>query len=225
MRNLIIGNGQIGASLSRITMWEVVDIDDRTRYKTYDTLHICFGYQDNFVSNVVAYKKVYKPSLIVIHSTVRLGTTEACGKEAVHSPMRGTHPKLDEGIRTFVKFFGGRKAKEAAEIFEKLGIETVLVLDSRTTEAAKLWDTTQYADSILIMKEIHAYCRAHKVDFNTVYTLFNASYNAGYTKLGRENVMRPVLEYKEGPIRGHCVLPNCRLLNSSTAQRVLYYDE
>jgi UDP-N-acetyl-D-mannosaminuronate dehydrogenase len=130
----------------------------------------------------------------------------------VHSPIRGVHPHLAKGIKTFVKYFGGKKAKEAAKVFERLGVKTKVFKDARTTEAIKLWDTSQYGRLIMLEKEIHQWCKENKIDFDAVYTQANKDYNTGYVALGRPEVVRPYLKHMPGPIGGHCVTPNSKLL-------------
>ena len=54
-------------------------------------------------------------------------------------------------------------------------------------------------------------CDEHNLDFMEVMTKYNNTYNEGYTKLGKLNVVRPVL-YPTDKIGGHCVIPNAKLL-------------
>ena len=58
-------------------------------------------------------------------------------------------------------------------------------------------------------------------------TVFNTSYNEGYKKLGKNNVVRPVL-YPTEKIGGHCVVPNAKILkdymNTKTIQSILEYE-
>src|SRR3990167_7185119 len=112
-RMLVIGMGQIGEPICEILseFYDVESFDTNRRHGVpeglFNVLHICFPYSDTFESEVKKYQKKFleKEGLTVIHSTVPLG---ACGRlGAVHSPVRGQHPRLEEGIRTFVKFFGG----------------------------------------------------------------------------------------------------------------------
>jgi hypothetical protein len=55
-------------------------------------------------------------------------------------------------------------------------------------------------------------CKKEKVNFDDVATEFNKTYNEGYTKLGKKNVVRPVLFVDDKPIGGHCVVPNAKIL-------------
>lgn len=182
-------------------------------------LHICFPYNGTFIEQVKHYQNKCNPHLTIIHSSVPVGTSDKL--KAVYSPVRGVHPNLEGGIRTFVKYIAGGKAYEAAKLFQDVGITTRVLADTRTLEAAKLWDTTMYGLSILMEKEIYAWCRENQVDFEIVYREFTQTYNDGYAKLGMAHVMRPWLMHMEGKIGGHCVLPNAVLLDSPSAKRLI----
>lgn len=209
---LVIGNkGEIGSAIQEVLGCDGVDINDGSTMP-YDVLHICIPYSDRFLDIVNEYAVWYKPSLIVIHSTVPIGTTDQI-ENAVHSPVRGVHPNLVKGIQTFVKYFGGEKAEEAAKLFEDKGVKTQIVKDARTSEAIKLFDTTQYGLQIMIEKEIYKYCQDNNLDFEAVYRDANRTYNEGYIKLKKPEVVRPWLKQVDGTIGGHCVLPNLELFD------------
>ncbi|MES2437362.1 MAG: hypothetical protein V4519_05130 [Patescibacteria group bacterium] len=222
LTQIVVGLGEVGGAVR-----EVLGCDGHDPYKGviaeghYDVMHIAIPYNPahyDFAALINEYKTKFTPDLIIIHSTVPLGTSR--GLNAVHSPIRGVHPHLAKGIRTFVKFFGGERAEEAAALFEAKGVKTKCTSRQEDTEAAKLWDTTQYGVMILLNKEIHAYCEENGLDFDIVYKEFNASYNEGYQELGRKEVVRPYLKYMDGPIGGHCVVQNSHLLNSLSAERI-----
>lgn len=223
MKSLIIGYGEVGKGLHKVIGGDVLDKDLLQDKQVYDIIHICFPYSDKFVDYVKEYQKMFNPTYTVIHSTVPIGTSKQVN--AVHSPIRGVHPDLDKGIKTFMKFFGGEKSKEVAEWFNQFGLETHTTPNSDDTEALKLWDTTQYGVMILLNKEIHKFCEENGLDFDIVYTLANQTYNEGYIKLGRSEVVRPVLKYTEGKIGGHCVYQNTALFNSESTKRIKDYQE
>ncbi len=142
----------------------------------------------------------------------------------VHSPVRGVHPELYEGIKTFVKYIGAdnkKAGKMARKHLEGLGIKVKILSSSLASEALKLWDTTQYGWLIILNKEIKKWCDKQGLDFAEIYTEPNKSYNEGYQKLGRPEVARPYLKYMPGKIGGHCVISNCHLLNSEIAKFIL----
>src|SRR5574343_123027 len=121
MTHLVIGNGKVGQAIAGILKSAVIDKGGWSGVKR-PILHICFPYSRKFVRQVRKYIAQYNPDLIIIHSTVKVGTSEKIG--AVYSPIRLVHPNLIEGIRTFVKYFGGDGADEATKIFKDLGIKT-----------------------------------------------------------------------------------------------------
>ncbi|MFA6898037.1 MAG: hypothetical protein WC250_01365, partial [Candidatus Paceibacterota bacterium] len=185
--NLVVGGGEVGSAINSILKGsEIFDIDptkNSVSQKRYLNLHICFPYNRDFVKSVQKYQKQFKPSLTIIHSTVPLGTSDKL--KAVHSPVRGIHPHLAKSLKIFPKFFGGPKARLAAEIFDRVGVKILCTPKAETTEAMKLWDTTIYGLNIILEKEIHKFCEDNSVDFDVVYTKANQSYNAGYRILGR----------------------------------------
>lgn len=189
-----------------------------------DVLHICIPHKSAVefqAAATLAIRQYCKHGLVFVHSTVPVGTTALLTQEnpfAVHSPVRGVHPHLAEGIRTFPKYVGADQAgagRMAAEHLEELGITPVVLYKSATTELLKLLDTTYYGLAIAF----HAYaadlCARNGLNFDMVMTEANRSYNEGYTKLGKSNVVRPVLYPPEnGKIGGHCVVPNAEILRA-----------
>lgn len=211
MRHLVIGNGEIGSAIAEVLEADVIDKNEDAESETYEFIHICFPFSDDFIHLVEEYQRTYNPNYTVIHSTVPVGTSKILG--AVHSPVRGRHPNLEPGVRTFAKFFGGLGASVCAREFEELGIETVISENSEDTEAMKLWDTTQYGVNIVLEKIIHKYCEENGLNFDIVYTKANETYNQGYEELGEPQFKKFILEHSEGPIGGHCVLQNLPLLD------------
>lgn len=213
MKTLIIGGGEVGKALQSILekCYPVFSKNkEELKIDNIEIIHICFPYSDDFVSEVKRYQKLYKPKYTVIHSTTPIGTSRQC--KAHHSPIRGIHPYLEEGIRTFVKYLAP-KSDELKEYFEKAGIKVKLIDKTENTEALKLWSTTQFKRFIELEKEIYDWCEENGLDFDVVYTEANETYNEGYEKLGMEHVRRPVLKHMPGPISGHCILSNYKLLN------------
>ena len=133
----------------------------------------------------------------------------------VHSPVRGIHPHLYEGIKTFVKYIGVDN-EEAGELAKKhlegLGIQAKIMMPSVTTEVGKLFSTTYYGLCIAWHGEMKKICDELGVSFEQAATDFNKTYNEGYTKLGKENVVRPTLIAPEDGIGGHCIVQNVDLL-------------
>ena len=218
---LVIGLGEVGQALQKILSCEGFDPIKNIlpMLVTYDVLHICFPYSQTFKESVIKYKEQFKSDLIIIHSTVPIGTSFSLS--AVHSPIRGVHPDLERGIRTFGKFVGGERAEEAAQIFRANRINCLVTKKSENTEAMKLWDTLQYGMAILQEKEIHDFCQQNNLDFDVVYTKANISYNEGYSLLGKSQYAKYILRHSDGKIGGHCVVNNAKLLETESAKRLL----
>ena len=228
-KHCVIGLGEIGSALKT-----VFKADGEDPFKKefaplthYDYLHIAFPYSNEFLNEVKQYQKKFTPKYTIIHSTVPIGVSGLCN--ANHSPVRGVHPNLVDGILTFKKFIGGPDCWEIAKEFKHFRLNCLCVRDAKHTEAMKLIDTTQYGIQIMMNKIIHEWCEKYGVDFNIVYTLGNETYNDGYSKMFRPEVVRPYLKYMEGKIGGHCVLPNALLLQKYSpiqiAKMVLDYNE
>lgn len=230
--HLVIGMGQIGSAIAAVLQDNrkntISGIDkDGVIGSKFDVVHICFPYSRRFKRQVkqyiAQYLKVY--GLVIIHSTVPCGTTDKIGDYVVHSPVRGVHPHLYEGIKTFVKFFGGKRAIEASKIFIKCKVKIAFSNNAVDTELLKLLDTTAYGWNIIFNKWAMKMCRKYDANFNFVYTLGTETYNQGYAKLGRKDVVRPVLNYIPGKIGGHCILSNCKLLGGVISLVIVYLDK
>mgnify|MGYP003127356317 FL=1 len=222
----IVGHGQVGQAVAKLysetdTTKTWFSFDKILIYDPYqgmlddisdvDILNVCIPYTKDFVSIV---KDLPTPNwYTVIHSTVPVGTTEKFGHKFLHSPVRGVHPNLYEGLKTFVQFIGGDEqlAEAYSGHLKTLGVETHICKDAKTTELSKLADTTYYGLCIAFTSDMKKLCDEYDLDFMEVMTKYNNTYNEGYKKLGKPNVVRPVL-YPTDKIGGHCVIPNAKLL-------------
>lgn len=224
MTHVVVGSGEVGRAVAEVLadQYDVVmrDVEPGEPFEA-EVLHIAFPYGPLFSVAVNRYRAMYSPRLVIIHSTVPVGTSRLLG--AVHSPVTGKHPNLAASIRTFVKFFGGPMAEDAAAIFAACGVTTECYPDPETTEAGKLLATLQYGWLIAIEKEAREFALSVGADPDVAYRRFNEVYNAGYQALG-EPYRLPILEHVEGPIGGHCVIPNARLTPSRLARRLVKWN-
>lgn len=222
MKDLIVGNGEVGNALYSLLSKEyevdIIDFEEKTNCTNINVMHICFPYDKNFVKEVKKYTKLYKPKYTVIHSTVKIGTSKKC--KAYYSPVRGIHPHLEQSLKTFVKYLAP-KNDYLVEYFKKCGIEIQDSDSSETLETMKLYCTTIYGLNIIAQKEMWNFCKKHGLDFDIAYTESNQSYNDGYDALGYSKYKKYVLKHYDGKIGGHCVIPNCELLNTDIAKFVL----
>ena len=231
-KHLVIGLGEVGGAIFNLLEgvgYDVVGLDieevQALRHSKFEIIHVCFPFSENFIGQVGKYSSLYlqEGGLVTVHSTVPVGITSQIA-HAVHSPVRGVHPNLEKGIITFVKYFGGPRANEAANYFKDI-CPVKTDTDSRNTEALKLWDTTQYGWQIILEKGIHEFCEKNNLDFDLIYTHANESYNKGYAELGRPEVIRPVLRHYDGKIGGHCVVQNCAFLEHHIPRTITEINE
>lgn len=229
--SLIIGNGEIGSSLAEVLGKKYpVWIFDRRLHKivsrgtmpdSFDVMHVCIPPIPNYKQVIQFYKDQYKPRFTVIHSSFPIGTARELG--AFVSPVRGVHPNIAKGIRTFVKYLAPKDA-ELTAYFRRAGIKIREVERPEDVEAIKLWDTTYYGWNIIFEKILHDWCQKHGISPEIVYRDANETYNEGYTKLGRKEVVRPILRHMEGDIGGHCVMQNLALFDSPIGDFIKKYN-
>lgn len=223
----IIGHGEIGGSLESVyrdytNLIFIKDLNRDDGLTNIDVLNICIPFSDKFVEIVSSYIKEIKPGLTIIHSTVLPNTTRDIIKLSgehmiVHSPVRGIHPKLYDGIKTFVKFIGAESDQASLatqEHFQTMGMDTEVCENSVVTELGKTLSTTYYGLCIAWHGEAQKLCEKYGIPFREVMTRFNQTYNDGYSALGKTDCVRPVLYPPGDVIGGHCVIPNAELVKS-----------
>jgi UDP-N-acetyl-D-mannosaminuronate dehydrogenase len=226
----IIGFGEIGRALSKVYKeknYEVkivdINLNIHDEMKEIEILNICIPYNNKFIESVNKYVDMYKPKLTVIHSTVAPGTTKQINGLCCHSPVRGTHPNLEDGIKKFIKYIGSDSI-EAKSIYaqhlKSLNIPYFICKNSETSEYAKLIDTTYYGICIAFHSEVKKLCDKRGLEFDEVMTNYNNSYNETYRLLGKDNVIRPVL-YPTSKIGGHCVIPNAEILKNFMPSKLI----
>tara|TARA_Y100000296_G_C5175068_1_gene259611 strand:- start:2774 stop:3508 length:735 start_codon:yes stop_codon:yes gene_type:complete len=224
----ILGYGEIGSSIEKIYKdfdnyeIKIKDLEKDDGFENIEVLNICIPYSKDFIEVVSKEIKKFNPKLTIINSTISPETTLKIGnlipKEnyIVHSPIRGIHPNLYEGIKTFVKYIGGdteESRNEAKKHLENLGINVKVFDKSITTEFGKLLDTTYYGLVIAWHGEMKELCDKYKINFEEAVSDFNKTYNEGYKKLGKDNVIRPVLfPPLNNKIGGHCIITNAKIL-------------
>ena len=212
----ILGYGEVGQAIAKFFKNpKIKDLDRDDGLKGVDILHICIPYNDKFVKIVKKEIKNIKPKLTIIHSSIAPFTTKSIGGMVVHSPVRGVHPHLYQGIRTMVKYIGtdNKKAGQLAQKhLESLGIKTKVFQPSVTTELGKLFSTSYYGLCVAWHGEMKKICQKAGIDFEKVVTDFNKTYNEGYIKLKKDNVVRPTLYPPKNFIGGHCITQNAKIL-------------
>ena len=217
----IIGLGEIGKPLLSLVSEKYsvrgIDIDTEVVEKSFDILHICYPYHsDDFVASTVDYVLRFHPSLVVINSTVPVGTTrkihEATRTPIVHSPVRGKHVKMRQEMLSYTKFIGGIdevSSRKAEAHFAKIGMKTKVLKSAEAAELAKLTETTYFGLLVAWAQEVERYCGFFGVDYDEVSSIFE------------EINYLPRVKFFPGVIGGHCVMPNIALLKSDLSSELL----
>jgi len=226
MRGVVIGAGEVGTAVHSVlvdayrTGLVDKDYDVAPAPDDVEIIHVCFPWGDWFDQEIEKYRDQYKPKYTVIHSTVPVGTSSRL--DAIHSPVRGMHPNMEEGLRRFVKFVGGPAPKSDAVVdyLRRAGMRVKLCRRSETTELAKLMSTLYYGVCIEFVKEAERLCGKHGAPFAEAFTLWQKTYNEGYRDILRPEYARPVLEPIQQKIGGHCVRENSVLLDSKFSELV-----
>jgi hypothetical protein len=217
MNALLAGYGEIGQAVYNLFS-EKHNIDiidtfkniDKIENEYYDVLLVAFPFTDNFVENVQYYKNIYNIKDTIIFSTVQIGTTLQI-EDAVHCPIEGRHPNLDESLKLWDFYLGGCSIKAIEFISQVKNISTVY-MDSRVTELMKLQSTLVYGLNICFADFTSQLCKEYMIGYSEIND-YNKSYNKLYASLGQENIKRYILEPPEGKIGGHCILRNAEILH------------
>ena len=210
----ILGYGEIGKAIEklyisasnlelRLSWLSIKDINFDEGIRHCDYLHVCIPYSDDFVDQVCECIEQKNPKNVIIHSTVQVGTTRNIMKKSgliniCHAPVRGVHPCLHRGLRTFPMYLGYDKTQhdtsefiyETKILFDGLNVKTKIVDKFETSELAKLASTSYYGMCIAFHAEINSLCDEMGLSFEEVMTEWNKQYNEGYTKLGMDHVVR-----------------------------------
>ena len=212
-----------------------LDFDEGIRHCDY--LHVCIPYSEDFVDQICECIEKENPKNVIIHSTVLVGTTRKIVEQSgliniCHAPVRGIHPNLNKGLKTFPMYLGYDKTKhrypqefiyETSILFDSLNVRTKIVDKFETSELAKIASTTYYGMCIAFHGEINSLCDEMGLNFEEVMTEWNKQYNDGYKRLEMNHVVRPVLTPPDGAIGGHCIIPNAKLLQEYVHYNIGWY--
>ena len=218
---LVIGVGEIGGPLLELV---------RERYEAYGLdikptgpipecgiMHICFPYDgENFVQHSLRYIEKYRPSLVVVNSTVAPGTTRRIAVEsktdAVNSPVLGKHARMKQEMLQYTKFIGAitkEAGERAGRHFASLGIKVKLVSSPEASELAKLTETTYFGVLIAWAQEVERYCKEIGANYDEAVSFYE------------EIPYLPRVKFFPGVIGGHCVLPNIKILKGKFKSGIL----
>ena len=219
--SLVVGLGEVGRPLlevlSRAHPVQGIDLAPVEVHSVVDLLHVCYpAGGGKFIEVTAAYASQYRPELIVIHSTVPVGTTRAVQAvvqmPVVHSPVRGKHVRMAEELTRYVKFVGAfqEDAGERAERhFQAAGMKTRRLGSPEATELAKLSETTYLGLLVAFAQDVNRMARTSGVEFDDVASFYD------------EIEYLPRVRFFPGVIGGHCVMPNIALLKQTFKSKLL----
>jgi UDP-N-acetyl-D-mannosaminuronate dehydrogenase len=220
-KSLVVGLGEVGRPLlevlARVHPVEGIDLPPRPVQGPIEMLHVCYpGEVPDFVGVTARYAEQFKPQIIIIHSTVPLGTSRAVQQRVavpvVNSPVRGKHVKMAQELTHYVKFVGTADAAAGERVERYLraaGMRTQRLPSSEATELAKLTETTYFGLLIAFAQDVDRMARQAGVTYEDVVSFYD---EIGYL---------PRVRFFPGVIGGHCVMPNIKLLKQTFSSRLL----
>lgn len=230
MRSILIGYGEVGQGIAEAlgdNLDAIYDCGDERYCKKpegiFDILVIAFGFSDEFIDQVKHYQKIYKVSATIIFSTVPIGTSRALG--AYHSPVEGKHPRLGKSIKEMARWVGGYGKNDQANycvttFLAGAGFMIKMLDKPEATEFLKLQSTSKYGVNIEFARYAKSVCDDLGIDFKLVKD-FDIEYNRLYQLLGMPEFQRYILNAPDGPIGGHCVVPNAKILDKQYPSNLL----
>ena len=231
-KDIVAGIGEIGRPILKLLSESniVVGFDlnpnlmDKRKFERYKNLktsfmHITIPVTGKFINNVLKLYKKFQPECVVIHSTIRPGTTERLQEKlpipVIYSATRGVHKRMIYDLKRYTKFFvisaNAPRGKWACSKYVKLmkhcGIKTKKMSKPETLELAKIICDTSYLGWLVNYAQLsNMIAIEHGVNYDEMW-----SFTEEIQKfLGNRPKMYP------GHIGGHCVIPNLGLLDNQT---------
>jgi hypothetical protein len=231
-KDIVAGIGEIGKPILKLLSKGniVVGFDSNSslmdkrkfeRYKNLKTsfLHITIPATDKFINNVLKLYKKFQPECIVIHSTIKPGTTEKLqGKlpiPVIYSATRGVHKRMVYDLKRYTKFFAistnAPRNKWASTRYVKLmkrsGIKTKKMSKPETLELSKIICDTSYLGWLVNYAQLsNMIAIKHGIDYDEMWSFSDEIQKF----LGNRPKMFP------GIIGGHCVIPNIDLIDNKS---------
>ena len=226
MTDIVLGMGEVGETLFDLLEERGIDcvgIDaDQAKCKKFtdskaiedpEYLHVCLpGELPDFETVIEGWaKKFGNVKNIVIHSTVRPGTTKKMQEKfdvpVFYSPVRGVHRRFLDDVKKYSKFVASEKDDidpKTKEDLEKRFEKVEWMSNTKTAELAKvLVDTTYYGWLINYAQITKMICKKEGIDFDEMWRFADEIHE----NLGNRPKMYP------GVIGGHCVIPNLNLID------------
>ena len=231
-KDIVAGLGEIGKPILKLLSKDGIIVgfdlnhglmDERKfeKYKKLKTsfLHITIPVTNRFINDVLKLYKKFQPECVVIHSTIKPGTTEKLQDKlpipVIYSATRGVHKRMSNDIKRYTKFFvistNAPRSKWASSKYVKLmkrcGIKTKKMSKPETLELAKIVCDTSYLGWLVNYAQLsNLIAIEHGVNYDEMWSFSDEIHEF----LGNRPKMYP------GYIGGHCVIPNLDLIHLDT---------
>lgn len=228
----MVGLGEIGKPIlqlvSKASLTVGYDVNhklvNKKRFNKYEDsqtrfMHICIPYTEAFLNNTIELYKKFQPSIIVIHSTIKVNTTKILQSKlpipVIYSATRGVHKRMLYDLKRYTKFFAiepaAPKMKWASSEYSKLmkdsGVKVKQVSTPVTLELAKILCDTSYLGWLINYAQItNMIAKEYDVDYDEMWLFADEIHRY----LSNRPKMFP------GYIGGHCVIPNLELIHNQT---------
>jgi len=226
MTDIVLGMGEVGETLFGLLEernFDSIGIDVNTskcknysenqQIKNPEYLHVCLpGELPGFIEIAVDWiKKIEGVKVVLIHSTVKPGTTKIIQEKSevsvLYSPVRGVHRRFLDDIKKYTKFISSDEKNIDPKVkldLEKRFEKIDWMSTTKTAELAKiLVDTTYYGWLINYAQITKMICEKEGIDFDEMWKFADEIHE----NLGNRPKMYP------GVIGGHCVIPNLNLID------------
>ena len=229
-KDIVAGIGEIGKPILKLLSKHGVvvgfdsnpDLMDERKFEKYESLkpsflHIAIPVTGKFINNVLKLYKKFQPECIVIHSTIKPGTTEKLQKKipipVIYSATRGVHKRMIHDLKRYIKFFvisaNAPRSKWATSRYVKVmkgcGIKTKKMSSPETLELAKIICDTSYLGWLVNYAQLsNMIAIEYGVDYDEMWDFSHEIHKF----LGNRPKMFP------GIIGGHCVIPNLDLIHN-----------
>ena len=231
-KDIVVGIGEIGKPILKLLSKSSIavgfdlnhDLMDERKFQKYKNLktsfmHIAIPVTGKFINNILKLYKKFQPECIVIHSTIKPGTTEKLqGKlpiPVIYSATRGVHRRMIYDLKRYTKFFtiskNAPRSKWASLGFvrsmKKCGIKARKMSNPETLELAKIICDTSYLGWLVNYAQLsNRIAIEYGIDYDEMWSFSDEIHKF----LGNRPKMYP------GYIGGHCVIPNLNLINDET---------
>ena len=195
------------------------------KYKNLKTsfLHIAIPATSRFSKNVLKLSKKFQPECIVIHSTIKPGTTAELQAKlsipVIYSATRGVHKRMIYDLKRYTKFFAISKhaprdkwaSSAYVKMMKRCGIKTKKMSKPETLELAKIICDTSYLGWLVNYAQLsNMIAIKHGVDYAEMWGFSDEIHRF----LGNRPKMFP------GFIGGHCVIPNIDLIDNKSLNAI-----